>query len=307
MSPATSLYLDTARFLAALVVFLGHASSGKWTGGLLWQVAPLGARAVDIFFVISGFVIAYVVDTKETRPSIYLVSRMARLYSVVIPALFITLIFDAIGKSISYAPYVSSNCEYNQIFAFFANAIFVNEIWNNHIVFGSNGPYWSLGFEVIYYIIFGIAIFVPKRCSVILTAIAIIIAGPKIMVLFPLWLLGVFCYKLTRKKIFGMVSGALIFIISSVMMAYYMAYFADNSTHGYDPLDQLTNIPSRYIDNYVTAALFSINILAFDAIAAKIYPFLSYFRRPIRWISGATFSLYLFHLPTVELMVALSP
>ena len=40
MNRATSLYLDLARFIAALVVFLGHVSGQRLTGGLFWQFGP---------------------------------------------------------------------------------------------------------------------------------------------------------------------------------------------------------------------------------------------------------------------------
>ena len=308
MNPATSLYIDIVRFVAALVVFLGHASYGKWTGGFLWQFSALGGSAVDIFFVVSGFVIAYVVDTKEKCAYVFTISRMARIYSVAIPSLLITFIFNYIGQLINTAPYISiSDHQSNQITAFLANVTFMNEIWNNHIVFGSNEPYWSLGFEVIYYIIFGLAVFTPRKYSYVLVMLAVLVAGPKIIMLFPLWIPGTICYKLTKRKVIGVMLGALILILSFIIMAYYMIYFANYSVRGFDPLDQWTEIPMRYINNYVIGSLFCINILAFDAVATVVYPILSYFSGVIRWISGATFSLYLFHQPTIELLVAMSP
>lgn len=95
MNKPTSIYLDLVRFTAAVTVFFGHVSGSRLTGGLFWQMGPYGPEAVDVFFVLSGFVIAYVYDTREHSLTDYAVSRFARIYSVAIPALIVTFILDA--------------------------------------------------------------------------------------------------------------------------------------------------------------------------------------------------------------------
>ena len=63
-------------------------------------------------------------------------------------------------------------------------------MWGLKVEVGSDGPYWSLGYEVWYYVIFGVALLAPSRWRVAGTIAAVIIAGPRIVVLFPLWLAG---------------------------------------------------------------------------------------------------------------------
>jgi hypothetical protein len=63
MSRAFSLYLDAIRFLAALLVLFYHAN-WIYRPGVLFT--SLGHEAVVIFFVLCGFVIAFVADTRET-------------------------------------------------------------------------------------------------------------------------------------------------------------------------------------------------------------------------------------------------
>lgn len=68
MNRTVSLYLDLVRFTAAIAVFISHISGQRFTGGLLWQSEPYGDEAVDVFVVLSGFVIAYVASRSETDP-----------------------------------------------------------------------------------------------------------------------------------------------------------------------------------------------------------------------------------------------
>ena len=47
MTNALSLYLDALRFAAAFTVFLSHYSTGRISGGLLWQFSDYGRAAVE--------------------------------------------------------------------------------------------------------------------------------------------------------------------------------------------------------------------------------------------------------------------
>lgn len=107
MSPALSCYLDGMRLLAAMLVYLSHANASWLTGNLpvLWRISNLGNEAVMMFFVLSGFVIAFVTDKKEHTAREYLLSRFARLYSVAIPAIVLAFVSDSIGQSLSPSTY----------------------------------------------------------------------------------------------------------------------------------------------------------------------------------------------------------
>jgi peptidoglycan/LPS O-acetylase OafA/YrhL len=63
MTSRLSLYLDALRFSAAFAVLLSH--TGRVSGGMFWQVQPYGRTAVMVFFVLSGFVIAWVTEARE--------------------------------------------------------------------------------------------------------------------------------------------------------------------------------------------------------------------------------------------------
>lgn len=100
MNRQTSLYLDLVRFLAAVAVLVSHLCGQRFTGGLLWQAEPYVDEAVDVFFVLSGFVIGYVTDQREATAKSYAIARLARVYSVALPALVTTFVLDAIGAAL---------------------------------------------------------------------------------------------------------------------------------------------------------------------------------------------------------------
>jgi len=73
-----SVYLDLARTFAALAVLLDHAIP---LFDLPW-IADYGHQAVIVFFVLSGYVIANIAETREATPRAFLVARFSRLWSV---------------------------------------------------------------------------------------------------------------------------------------------------------------------------------------------------------------------------------
>ncbi len=61
---------------------------------------------------------------------------------------------------------------------------------------GNNTPFWSLAYEVWYYIFLGLRLFVTSlRRRVLLLLLAAFVAGQKILVTLPVWKLGVFSYQ----------------------------------------------------------------------------------------------------------------
>src|SRR3984957_15539354 len=86
MDPDESLYLDLVRAAASFFVVLDHAPTlFDMPGTPRW-----GHQAVVVFFVLSGYVISHVSDTKEPTGRAFVVARLARLWSVLVPAMVLT-------------------------------------------------------------------------------------------------------------------------------------------------------------------------------------------------------------------------
>lgn len=97
MPKAFSLYLDFVRFSAALLVLFFHANRIHRPG---FAFTTFGHEAVIIFFVLSGYVIAFVAAEKESSLRTYGIARAARIYSVAIPAILLTAFVDYVGFQI---------------------------------------------------------------------------------------------------------------------------------------------------------------------------------------------------------------
>src|SRR5258708_6499905 len=142
MRKSTSVFLDGLRLLAALVVFATHIVK------ILYQAAIWvpGHAMVIVFFVLSGYVIAFsTLDKKELIAKKYIIARLSRLYSVVIPALLLTALLLICGRTINPANYngVLQNYELPR---YLATGFFFQSVWWQNLVPPDNGPFWSLGY-----------------------------------------------------------------------------------------------------------------------------------------------------------------
>ncbi|MDP9097025.1 MAG: acyltransferase family protein, partial [Pseudomonadota bacterium] len=105
IDPGISSYLDLFRTLAAVVVVLSHLVPNLF--GI--DVIP-GHDAVMVFFVISGYVIAFAAENRDRTIDHFVVNRLARLWSVLLPSVLISAIAAiTVGKDsgIIYAPAIT--------------------------------------------------------------------------------------------------------------------------------------------------------------------------------------------------------
>ena len=198
MNSKTSIYLDLLRILAALVVVLSHLSPFSNNAALPFE--GFGHVAVIVFFVLSGYVIDYVADTKERAFKDYAAHRLARLYSVVVPALILTFALDHIGAHIHPATYHETAHMDRLIIRWPIHLLFLQEVWFISVQFFSNGPLWSLSYEFWYYAIFGFAFLYKGPYRWPLTMLCAAIAGPVILIYGLIWLAGNFVYKLHKTE-----------------------------------------------------------------------------------------------------------
>jgi peptidoglycan/LPS O-acetylase OafA/YrhL len=311
MNKPASLYVDVLRLAAALVVFVVHAHY-LLPGGMpgLWWLAGLGGEAVTVFFVLSGFVIAHVVHTREFRATDYLASRFARLYSVVLPALLVTILFDYAGAALAPNEYAASMTGGASSIA--ASLLFANEMWFAAIRPLSNTPFWSLGYEFWYYMLYAAACYVPgrgRKCAAILLLCAI--CGPKILLLMPVWLLGVAAHALTGSFKPGPLAAVLLAMVTAAGLALLVMSGAKAQWHAFTvaalgvPAGMLG--PSGHVlYSLAFGLLAALHVFAMVTVAPMFRIRGRTGERAVRTTSAYTFAIYLFHYPILKFLVVAS-
>ena len=211
---ASSLFLDAIRLTAALIVLLVHAYY-QWFPSSFESTnvfANVAHASVVVFFVLSGYVIAHTTTSNNRGGTQYAQARLSRLYSVLIPALLFTACCEIIIGRIDPA-LLSNYVRGSSGVRYLLSGLFLNEVWFFSAAPPINEPLWSLGFEFWYYLIFGLWYFRRSGWKGIAIVVAgCLIAGPKILVMMPIWLLGCVAYWIPSPKVRIHTSWTIVFI-----------------------------------------------------------------------------------------------
>ena len=227
-----NFWFDAIRGLSALAVCAGHLRATAFVDyahvenkgvlqKLFYGLTSFGHEAVMVFFVLSGFFVGGSVLKNAENFSFqsYAISRLTRLWLVLIPALLFTAIIDLYlqlnAPGVLSGEYYALWCsgptleEYSLSLAtFFGNVFFVQNILTP--IFGSNGPLWSLANEFWYYVAFpsAVLIFIAKKNQTRAIALTITVFLIVALILIPrdnaiglilgyfVWLMGVGVYVL---------------------------------------------------------------------------------------------------------------
>ena len=303
MNKSLSIYLDLIRFVAAIAVFFAHAPS--FIGGYLWQLASFGHQAVVIFFLLSGFVIAYVVEEKEKKLSTYIINRASRIYSVAIPAIIIAWFVYMMGMEVRPEVFYNFNISYFYSNWTFLSALsFTNQAWVGISIF-SNPPYWSLSYEILFYVFFAIIHYLTGLKKLFFSALLLLLMGPSILLYLPIWLLGVYCYRnLTLFSSLKTWQTSLVFLFSligiSILCLKNTAYLINSFAPvilGDNLFSMLLHPAQYFLVDYLIAICVACNILSYTYIVEGIKNYINLYEKTIRFLAGYTFSAYLYHFP----------
>ena len=305
LSRSFSLYLDLLRLFAALAVMVSH-TLGFTFGGYQPLPISVGHNAVVIFFLLSGYVIAYVVDRKENHPREFWVSRLARIYSVALPAIFLTPLVDSIGLALDPGFYASglTTHDYPAV-RILASLGFLNEVWLLSIMPFSNSPYWSLCYEMSYYLLFSIYCFTAGRKRWLWLGLAALVIGPKVLLLGPIWVLGVVVYRMRSWYAISTTTGWTLWLVSLATIGAFQYWDVSKIVSHWTGaqlgprLYTLLHFSQHFLADYVLAILIAMNFVGFRRIADQFSSGFAASAAAIRLTSSFTFSIYLFHLPIV--------
>ena len=168
LSSSESLSLDFIRALAAQAVVVGHAlgAAGIYPWPTVTHPFYMQNLAVVVFFVLSGFLIAYSVSAKQHvgdyGPASYFADRFVRIFSAYWPALIFILLVD--GAFIAIAGFENYGFKTALNVRTFMTNVFMLQDYafaDNLRYFlrgtslGSGRPLWTVAIEWWIYLLFG--------------------------------------------------------------------------------------------------------------------------------------------------------
>lgn len=309
LTPELSVYLDVVRFCAALTVVFYHGwQDGLYTRRIVGE--SMGHVAVMAFFVLSGLVIAASTDRPGQTLQRYVVARVARVYSVALPALLFSFLLGALLVA-RYPDHGSLGVARDNLnlLSFVQTLTFLNESWGSFAEVPLNAPYWSLSYEVWYYVMFGAWAFGRGRWRWIAPALAALVAGPRIVALAPVWWLGVWLLRAPTvapvpvpvAALLWLATAASIVALVTVDVPQFIHHWVSQRVPGWWRLDSSTKLAS----DYLFGVLFALHFLAFRWIGGHFAALMRWLRPVAGWLAGYTFTLYLFHRPLTNLLEVL--
>lgn len=308
MSQDESLYLDLVRAAASFFVVLDHAPT-------LFDMPELprwGHQGVVFFFVLSGYVISHVADTRELTATDFLVARFARLWSVLVPAMALTVICDFVGRNFGIYPQAYDSAPLDlPLVRVGAVLLFLSETWVS-IQPLSEGVVWSLCVEFWYYMMFAAWTFLPAgRTRRLALTIVLALSGFKALLLLPIWLMGVALQRWPAPRCLSHATTVAVWLAGTVAVGLVLY------KHLYDPaIAAMASTVSPWIFRQLAQArVFWFDWLLGLAVAATLLGarvvapslLLKRFRRTIRWCAGVSFAAYLFHMPLLYLCASFLP
>lgn len=151
------------RAVAALMVVFHHLIIQIDVYEVVLNTISVGAAGVDVFFVISGFVIWFVTHGKDVSVGEFFAKRVIR----VVPIYW--LITLVIASAATAAPYMFKSTQFE--FAQLIQSLF----FVPHYSLGLPGnvypilvPGWTLNYEMFFYLVFGLLLVAPRQIPMIL-------------------------------------------------------------------------------------------------------------------------------------------
>lgn len=315
MNKERIILFDFIRGVSAVLVLISHLrnaifvdyndiDNNNYFVKVFYFFTGLGHESVMFFFVLSGFFVGgSVLKNKENfNFSSYLLARISRIWSVLLPSLFITFIIDKVINLFhpdvingNYLNVLNSGPDSHyslSLLNFISNTFFCQTIFSP--VYGTNGPLWSLSNEFWYYILFPLIFLLATRKKLKLsyrilylcvTFLILILIHTKIEGLI-IWIFGVFVYWMYSKdyeiknKIvssFLLVFSLFLIVFSIVISKSNLMFFSADLLIGFS---------------------FGIFLLAVKYSNLMVIKN-SYFTKMSLFLSEISFSMYLLHFPIV--------
>jgi exopolysaccharide production protein ExoZ len=276
------LSLQYLRGIAALMVVYFHASGQvQRLGGHALPLENFGTAGVDIFFVISGFIIWVITSDGKTGPGSFIAQRITR----VLPLYWAVTLFVSMVALVAPSLLISTKFDFAHLLASLAFIPWPNPGFEGY--FPVVIPGWTLNYEMMFYAVFTMCLFFPRRWR-LAASVAILCALPLSRTLWPEYIFFTFYTDpIIIEFAAGLVIGA--------------AFTADTST-------RLVVIAEAVVTGILLCVVASVSslpgVVVFGLPAALIVCGLVYIERNHgipdsaggRALGDASYSLYLTHI-----------
>lgn len=214
--------LDGLRGCAVLSVMLYHFTAPemtvKATGllGRLQAVMAAGWCGVDLFFVLSGFLITGILLDAKGHSQTYFKSFYVRRVLRIFPLYYGVILFAAVGRHIPWLSHFIGFDEITSSLWWMAGYLsnFVITFKHNKLTFGPMGHFWSLAVEEHFYMVWPAVVWFCTRRQLTFACLGFIVGALVLRVLLALHNPTTYAtYQLTPCRVDGLAAGALLAIL----------------------------------------------------------------------------------------------
>ncbi|MCT7378216.1 acyltransferase family protein [Chelativorans salis] len=291
--------IDGLRALAVVPVVLYHAGLGPFSGGFV---------GVDVFFVISGFLITGIITGEIERGDFSVIHFYERRARRLLPALFAVLITSFIAGWFLLIPSEFSDLSHSATATlFFSSNLF---FWNSLGYFSDASEFhpllhtWSLAVEEQFYLLFPLALVISqgRRQATQRIIISIVLLGSLVLSIYAVKHFPEGAFYLLPTRAWELMCGALLAthvvpsissprIRSSLSLAGVALILVPMLTYtSATPFPGLAAIPP-------CIGTMLIIYCGRSSLAAKVLS-----TKPLVWIGLISYSLYLWHWPILSFL-----
>ena len=289
--------IDGLRFWAVVPVILYHAGFGLFRGGFV---------GVDVFFVISGYLITSIIAREVGEGRFSLISFYERRARRILPALYLVVLVTIVGGWVWYRPsdYADLMASVAAVVGFVSNVLFYRTI----SYFSQDAEVipllhtWSLGVEEQFYVAFPLlfiaAAWLGRRWVV--AALALVFLASLLLAQHQAGHISLFSYYLLPTRAWELMLGA--FAALQLIDRGHSASLSLNQAGsaigfalllaGIVVLDSKTPYPSLWTLIPTLGALF---VILFAVKGTLVQRFLGW--APFVWVGLISYSAYLWHQP----------
>jgi peptidoglycan/LPS O-acetylase OafA/YrhL len=177
----------------------------------------------------------------------------------------------------------------NFVFRLAANLFSIQGIWGYRIQLGSNPALWSVGYEFIYYLLFGLLyfraqIFSRSWVGVLVVLLLLSFMGWKMAAYFGIWLMGVAAYRVSHSQLIQRhpINGWL--MIAALVVANHLLVYSN--------ILGASEVFRDFAFAVVMAVLFSLEV-------KQTAPFFLLIRQFNTYMADFSYSIYAFHTPVI--------